>query len=64
MAFTESGITHLRITEYDGGVILHARNTHPDKVDQCYVAGRLVDYQQAVAETVRFRLAGIRQTDT
>ncbi|KPK82795.1 MAG: hypothetical protein AMJ81_09290 [Phycisphaerae bacterium SM23_33] len=63
MAFTTSGITDIRVSEYDGGLFVRARNTHPDKVVQCYLAGELVDYQHAVEEAVEFRLAGVGATD-
>ena len=64
MAFTKSGITDVRVGEYDGGLIVCARNAHAAKVVQCYVAGVLVDYQPAVEETVRFRLPGVEATDS
>ena len=63
MAFTESGIADLRISEYDGGVVVAARNTHSDKVVQGYVSGRLVGVQPSVSEAVRFHFVGVTETD-
>jgi len=63
MSFTEDGITDLRTTEFDGGLIVRARSAHADRVVQCYVAGRLADWQTAPGEDVRFELAGVEETD-
>ncbi len=63
MGWTAAGIADLRISEYDGGVVVRARSTHLDKVVQCYVSGDLVDVQPAPAEAVEFHLPGLTEAD-
>ena len=63
MAWTTTGIADLRIIEYDGGLVVRARNMHADKVVQCYLSGDLVDVQPGPTEMVEFHLPGIAEAD-
>jgi len=59
MSYTTSGISDVRVQEYDGGIRIAARSTHTNKVIQCYASGELVAWQDSPAEDVEFDLAGL-----
>ncbi len=63
MSYTAVGITEIRTVEFDGGLVVQARSAHSDKVVQCYVAGKLLDWQDAPAEPVQFVLPGVAESD-
>jgi len=63
MSATTDGITEIRTVEFDGGLIVRARNAHADKVVQCYLSGGLVDWQSSPTELVEFVLTGVDDAD-
>lgn len=63
MSYTTAGVTDVRTIESDGALIVQARSAHGDKVVQCYVAGKLLDWQEAPSELANFVLAGVNEFD-
>jgi hypothetical protein len=60
MAYYMSGISDVRVAEYDGALVVSATTEHQDdKVLQCYVSGQLVSAQRPAAGAVQFVLPEI-----